>query len=212
MRCGLLTFGLVVALLLPARSADAASITFKSQDVPLTSNAFTVDILVDGLDQTVLGFLFNFAFDPAVLALQAVAEGGFLSQSGQTEFFTDSFSSDFYTVSSYLTTGSTASAAGVLATLTFVSRSAGPSGLTLLSVMNESLDLRSGFTTFKAGIPEENIPDEYGFLEAGLMPGAINVVAPPPQPVPEPSTLGLLGIGLAALARKRLRRKSETSA
>jgi hypothetical protein len=34
----------------------------------------------------------------------------------------------------------------------------------------------------------------------------------PSQPIPEPSTLALLGVGLAALARQRLRRKPHPDA
>ena len=114
--------GILAILLGAASPADAASITFQSRDVSLTSGDFMVDIVVEGLEEDVLGFQFNFAFDNTILALGGITEGSFLSQDGQngeTIFDTTPVSNDFQTVTSFLLTGQTGNPSGTLATLTF---------------------------------------------------------------------------------------------
>jgi len=191
----LLATGLLVTWLLSGSQAHAATITFQSQDAQLGDSSFVVDILVTDLDESVIGFLLSFTFDSTVLALQSISEGSFLSQFGETDFDPSPVSPDFQTITNYLVSASSTTSSGILATLTFVSIAVGDGALSLLS---QELG-GTGFVTLDGT-----------FLAPSLIDGQISVVAP--TSVPEPSTLGLLGIGLAALARQRLRRKSQPSA
>jgi hypothetical protein len=157
-----------------------------------------VDILVTDLDEPIIGFLFNFTFDSSVLALQGVAEGSFLSQV-PSNFNADPVSPEFQTITNFLTAGSSMGTSGILATLTFLAQSPGPGSLTLLPVgLGDFFFLETAFVTERDPL----VP-----LIPTLNPTDAHIDVLSPTSVPEPSTLGLMGVGLLALAR-RLRRKT----
>lgn len=205
MRRDLIALALLLGVLSSAAPANADSITFASRDItlgacPTPDCAFSVDLLAVDFTDPIIGLLLNFTFNADVLSLVSIVEGAFL-QSGQGEFdATPIAGADFQTITKVVNaTSPPISGSGILATLTFVPVGTGSDAFTLL--MEGLLDGQPLATAY--------------FTEAGgtqtpqLLSGVINVQSP--QSVPEPSTLGLLCLGLAAMAR-RMRRKPQVPA
>lgn len=189
---------LFIAALLVAAPARAASITFESL-VANQGDEFTLGIRVTDITD-LFTFGFDLVFDPTILRATSIVEGDFLAsgidtQDGGTVFFPGEFSEGLLSLTLGSLFGPTqlgASGSGILAFITFQSLLGGDSNLALSNV----------FLLDSTGTGTE--------IPADIINGSVTVA--PPTSVPEPSTLGLLGIGLAALARKRLRRNPRRSA
>ena len=191
--------GCLLAVWLIGSPVSAATISFSSAAVN-PGDEFLVDIRVDGLDAEIdiLGFFLNFTYDINVLTVTTITEGNFLSRDGLsqspnvTDFKTDPISQfPGITITNFIQTGSEkATGSGLLATLRFSASTVGLGNLSLLSYdfVNSQFDL----------VDPPLVPDV----------GSIVVSAPTPTPVPEPSTLALLAVGLAGMARQRLKRRT----
>ena len=178
---------LSLLMLMSASPARAASITFASQSV-LPGESLRIEIFGSEL-LDVFAFGFDPAFDPTVLAFVGAEEGTFLSKAGATSFFVCP------SVDCPLDPPS------VLAAV-----SGSDNGVSSLPSQSELLATLL-FTAIAAGDPAFQLNPRlldatFADIPFAFDPGTIAAV-------PEPSTLALLGVGLAALARKRLRRKSE---
>jgi hypothetical protein len=191
MRCRRGLIILLFALLWCAAPARAAVITFDSVAVG-ENGEFTLEIRVSDVDD-LFTFGFDLVFNPAIIQPVAVAEGSFLSSGltpGGEIFFFGGDTSTLGLLSSV--SGSLfnqalgASGSGILATITFQSLVAGNAGLEFANVF-----------FFDSAFPQGNL------IPVDLLPGVVTVGA-----VPEPSTLLLVGLGLAALTRSRRRRRA----
>lgn len=192
MRRRLVFPALLAAVLMSAAPARAAVLSFDS--VLTGSYPFTLDILVS--DVTDLGvFDFSLIYDPTVLRLLSVTEGAFLASAvtpgGFTFFIEGDTSVDGavrHVAGSLIPPPDLpdplppfgASGSGVIASLSFLPLNWGDAGVRFEDVM---------------------FVDSLGML--------IDVVPPEGTPgqvtVPEPSTLMLIGLGVAAAARRRRR-------
>jgi hypothetical protein len=188
MRVRLVGVALAIGCILSTVPAHAATITFAPQTVA-PGDTLTVDVLGSQLTD-VIAFGFDLGFDASVLAFTSASEGTFLSKDGgltDFRFCPDADSgcppdSTPPSVFSLLFEGSVSSTIPtqpeLLATLVFAVIGAGDANLVLNSRLLDS-----------------QLNDIAPLEEVG---GAITSV-------PEPSTLALLGVGLAAAARKRLK-------
>jgi Cohesin domain/PEP-CTERM motif len=192
MGCRRLIFpALLIAGLLVATPARAASISIDSLVVN-QGDVLTLGIRVTDITD-LFTFGFDLAFDPTVLQATSIVEGDFLSsaintQDGGTFFGPGAISEGLVSFTLGSLFGPTqlgASGSGALAFITFQALTGGSTSLSLLNV----------FLLDSTGTGVE--------IPADILSGLVTVA---PTSVPEPSTLGLLGIGLAVLARKRLRR------
>ena len=180
MRLRLLIASLIVSGALGAAPANAAIISYTSllRDDGLFQLDVTVDQIVD-----LYGFQFDVTYDSSA-SLTAISEGEFLLRGGQTFTGIDpadltsplTFAVSLFAADRGVTGG------GILASLLFQSELGPEILLTLGPFVNSNPD------------PELSIINDVQF------------VPPPTTSVPEPGTLGLLGVGLLAMAR-RLRRK-----
>lgn len=194
MRRRLLVAVLVGVALCTAAPARAASITFDSFSVAPGAE-FKLEIrAVDITDLFTFGF--DLAFNPARLEALSIDEGDFLSTAvkdpldGGTFFIPGAILPGLISLnlSSLFGVDFGASGSGVLAVITFRAVAGGDGELGLQNVFLVD-------SAFPMGNP----------IDADVNNGLVTVDSP--TPIPEPSTLGLLGLGLAALAR-RLRRKT----
>jgi hypothetical protein len=203
MRRALAVVVLIVAAMVPARTATAASITFDSQTLTLgscqtTDCSFSVDLLAQDFDPFI-GLLLNYTFDPAILSLTSVVQGAFLAPGGQAGFDSRPLpGAGFQTITMFVDPSAAAlMGSGILATLNFTPLAAGNAALSLLA---------SGLLDDGSVVNTEYFTEDFQTLSPTLTSGVVTIQSP--QPVPEPSTLALLGIGLAAMARKRLKRQT----
>ncbi len=207
MRRALLVLGLMVAGAFWSTPARAAAITFDTT-FDATTNEFRVGVSIHGVSDllgttadgtNVLGifsFLFDVTFDPSILpplSDDVLVEGGDFLLGADPDAFFDFFGdpgSGLLTVLGTLTGLSPAVTKdeGLLATLIF-------SGV-----------IRGDPNVAVSNVDVARLLDGDPFFD-----GVEDIPVLGPTPVPEPSTLGLMGIGLAALAR-RLRRKAPAAA
>jgi hypothetical protein len=167
--------------------ANAATITFDKQTV-LPGQQIFIDVYGVNLED-VFAFGFNPGFNPTIISFNRAIEGTFLSSTGLPTSFdycpnTGCEDDPVSILSAVAGDGAVSSRVPdvreLLATLVFTAIAPGDAVFEL----NARL-LNSNF---------EDIAFETDF-------GTISTV-------PEPSTLALLGVGLAAMARKRLKKKT----
>jgi hypothetical protein len=197
----------VVCTATPASALPILSIANAPASVA-PGQVFSVDVIADmtqpdeGFDVFDLyAYGFGIAFDPAVLAAQAVIEGDFVTtttpdhesltffpgiidnDAGAISFITNSFEGDV----------PGATGAGLLVTLQFTALALGSSPIVITFDPDINLD---------ALLNSQLAP-----LNAPILQGATVAVADPTAPVPEPGTLLLLGLGagLAAVRRRQSR-------
>ena len=192
MRVRLVGGALVIVGMFSSAPTQAASITFASQTV---APGETLRVDVFGVDlNDVVAFGFDLGFDASVLAFTEAVEGTFLSKVGPTSFaFCPDGSTDCPaelsspSIFSVLFEGTASSTAAdqpeLLATLVFSVIAAGDAHLVLGSRL--------------LGLQDLDLVDLPLTETAGTI-----------TSVPEPSTLALLGVGIAAIARKRLKRQT----
>jgi hypothetical protein len=187
-RLGLCGLFFVAFLVLPT-CARAATITLDSQ--PQGVDFLSVNILISDITDLYL-FDFFVSFDPTALALQEITEGSFLATVGDTF----SFFVPVVDIDGRITPVPDFSPVQIVSTLTTPIAGASGSGL-LATMLFQGVSSASLFIT-----------------PASFRDSSLNEIADvryaAPQPVPEPSTLGLLGIGLAAMARRMRRRTPAT--
>lgn len=176
---------LVFGGLLHAAPTRAASITFESLDV-VPGQSFEIRIFGSQL-LDVFAFSFAPTFDIEVLKFTRATEGSFLSKAGETSFV---FCPDVECPSD--PPGVLASVAGSDAGV----NSAKPFEPELLATLFfTAVDV--GDTEFQ--LNARLLDSKFKDIAFELKPGTITTV-------PEPSTLGLLAVGLVALTRRARRR------
>jgi hypothetical protein len=202
MRRDLIALGLLLGVLISAAPARAAAITFASRDVTLgvcetPDCSFTVDLFASDFTDPFIGLVLNFTFDSSVLSLASISEGAFLLAGGPGGFDASPLpGAGFQTITKVVGLGlPPIGGSGLLATLTFIPSGPGTDVLRLLA---------DGVFGDGTSVATEYLPEVGDPARPALISGVINVQNP--QAVPEPGTLGLLGVGLLAMAR-RLRRR-----
>jgi len=196
MRRLLIPVTLIVGLL-AASPARATSITFESASVN-PNDFFVVSIVLDDVTD-LIAFNFDIAFDPTVVGTPTVTRGNIFAGVGDpcdVCFFPGFSPSDpvsgvpgvvSFISDAILGLAPGVSGSGTLAVLTFQALSGGgDAGLAISNLLlSDSL---------------------FNPIEGSIIRNGVVTVAAPAS-VPEPSTLGLMGVGLLALVR-RLRRKT----
>jgi PEP-CTERM motif len=197
--------GLILLVGLVSRPALATSVSIQPPAGTVTQgDTFFVDIMVAGAVDLV-SFQFDLGFDAAILsANDPVLEGTFLSSVGVTAFFEGFVDNTLGTISfvANALTGNDpfgANGGGVLARVSFNAIGTGSAALSLTPgpfgslVRDANGDLVVDDDLFVVAF-DDQIP---------AADGAVRVEAPSASEVPEPSTLALIGTGLAAAVRRR---------
>src|SRR5947209_979880 len=128
----------IAAVLLLTPLLSAGTVLSAGSATVSTGDVFTVPVSITGASD-VFAFQFDLAFDPAVLQLQSISEGGFLGTAGSTVFVPGSIDNTAGTATatadSLTGTGPGASGSGTLADFTFQAIATGTSALTLSGVI-----------------------------------------------------------------------------
>jgi hypothetical protein len=181
---GILAFGVSLAASSPAR-ADAILTLEPSTGVAQPGDTVTFDLFIsDVLD--LYSFQFDLAYDPSVFSLSAVDQGSFLGDSTTTDFlpgFSDPILGTVSFIGGLIIGNSPGvSGSGILATLTFTAVGlADPSLLTISNIL---------------------------LYDSALQPLNFTASGASVSTVPEPSSLALMGVGIAALYGRRRRRRA----
>ena len=170
---------LLFVILVPSVEADQISAPYQTVGV---GDIFTIPISITGATD-LTAWQFDLAFNPAIVQVNSVNEGTFLSAFGQTMYvpgFIDNTAGLISGVAdAYIDLAPNPSGDGVLANIEFVALAPGISSLNFSNVFLNWLD--SGFD---------------------ISNGQITVTGT--TSVPEPTTLVLLVIGLVPLGLQRL--------
>ena len=171
-----------------ATPANAAEITFTSVLTPNSDLQVSIEIL--GVED-LLAFDFGVNFNPAAMLLQ-VDEGNFLS--GETGVRMTAFGS--------FQDPADATLLRLIGGVFSLSGAVGISGGTLAVLLFSGITAADLDLTFTLSLPGENL----GFLDSGFNFIDVAPLDTSPNPIPEPSTLGLFGLGLWAIRRRLTRR------
>jgi hypothetical protein len=188
---GFLGASLLAAAVLIATPAQAAQISLKSI---VEGNQTIVDVYITGVED-LIAFDFFVGFDNTNAAFRSVTAGSLLPLESFVQFspVAEVIGEDGELVLVPIPDFSPVQILGVITGLT---PGVGGDGI-LATLFFQTLGNDPGIFDLAVGT----------FLNSGFEQIPVEV-ASPPQPVPEPSTLALLGIGLAAMARKRLKRQT----
>jgi PEP-CTERM motif len=207
-RCVIVSGLLLLSGLLPPAPSHAASITFDSVKVGTNESVLLEITVSDVIDLATFGF--DLAFNPTVLGSPTITRGTIFDgpdgECGVDDCFffpglVDTNAGLISIVAGSLIGVVPGVTGGLLATIEFQSLAEGDGGLALLNVLLQNT--QNPGDPDDPDYPKNAIPcDDTQCIQNGVV-----TVAASPTPVPEPSTLGLMGIGLAALAR-RFRRKT----
>ena len=176
----------------PSFATPIVSVSPRPGDPLVANGSFHVDVsIADAVD--LIGYQFDLAFEPGVISLDGLAtEGPFLTNSGSFQtLFSEGLDSpgtiSFILGSLFLP--DTVSGSGVLASLSFI---AAPTGGT------------SSLTLSNVQLFQEINGDPLELFDFSTVNGAATIAAPTDTtPVPEPTTMLLVGTGVAAALRKR---------
>jgi len=203
--------GLILLLGLCSRPALATSVSIQPPPSAVTQgDTFFVDILVAGAVDLV-SFQFDLGFDASILsANDPVVEGTFLSNVGGTAFFPGLVDNSLGAISfvANALTGNDPGATGngVLARVSFtaigtgtaaVSLTPGPFG-SLIRDPNGDLVVDDDPNSPFFGLFAVSFDEQVAGAE-----NSVTVQPPTASEVPEPSTMVLVGTGLAAVYRRR---------
>lgn len=186
-------FGKLVAVLISVVSASAAyagTISmldidvdpsmggFQTSRIVQLGNTFTVDIHISSVSG-LYAYDIDVDHDPGILDATSVTEGSFLTAGGSTFFLGDDSSNPVNAIATLLSVSTGVSGSGTLFSIQYMALAAGVS------------PLQFTFTDL--------VDDQLNSITAGLGNASITVQAP------LPSTLLMLGAGLAAIAGLRRR-------
>jgi hypothetical protein len=174
-----------VAVPIVSIDTDPATPGIQSSLSILLGNPFTVDVVITGVEAgaPLNGFQFDLLFDPIVLGASSVASGGFLPAPSLV-LVADLAQPDVNYAEASLGGGGVGQ--GVLASASFDTLSVGTRALDLTNLILASL-----------------VPPG-GEISALVNDGSVTVTSG--QVIPEPSTVLLLGIGMASLILTSIRR------
>ncbi len=186
---------MLVALLFSAVPARGAVITIPSLTVQ-PGAPFSLSIGISGVDD-LFAFSFDVLFDPAVLALDSVEEGNFLVRGGTTAPCTVP-SADFECLGE---PGRVSIGNSLTDALTGVSDNGTDDVLAFLTFSFIGLPMNTSISLAEISLAS-SLFEEIPYDPAA--PGQITVDSGTAA-VPEPSTMMLMGIGLAGIARRAVK-------
>jgi hypothetical protein len=204
MRRRLIVSALVLMATMYAPPARAATITL--ENLTQSGNAFSVDVLVeDAVD--LFTFSFDFLFEPDLISSVDVLEGSLLRSAVQDAGGNPIAETVFAAEPTLDVTdidGNLVRVPGfVFGTIADAEAVAGVTGSGLLATL--TFTLAADLATIEFLNPL--LFDSVGNMEIPDLSPASLTIGEAGTPVPEPSTLLLMGIGLAGLARRRIRRR-----
>jgi general secretion pathway protein D len=165
-------FGIVAGLFLCVPLLTAEPLITAVSAMVRPGDVFTVPVTITGASD-VFAFQFDLAFDPAILELQSISEGGFLPTAGATIFAPGTIDNTAGTATATADTLSGAvpgaSGSGTLADFTFRALALGTSDLALSNVILLDSSLSDiPFTTGFAGV-HVVVPEPAGLAWVGAL-------------------------------------------